>query len=63
MAILNIFQDLPSSENVAHGFLQNAVHTEAVEKWNWLRAGTAPNPENIASGEVPVPICSQPHRA
>ena len=33
---------------------------EAVKKWDWLRASTAPNPGNIEAREVPVPIFSQP---
>jgi len=36
--------------------------SEAAKKRDWLRASTAPNPENIAASEVPVPFLHRPLR-
>jgi hypothetical protein len=38
-------------------------HSEAVKKWDWLRASTAENTWKNVDSEVPVPIFSQPLRA
>ena len=40
-----------------------SLPSEAVKKWDWLRASTAPKSGDIAASEVPVPISSQSLRA